>query len=126
MWLRRGITDQLTNYYIPKKCFAMCNYLQSQPSQCEKSLVFLNSKDQKSVLPPLQAYENCPRWKAEVDSNNRTLEEKHMFQLGPQMQALLQNVSERLGFSYRLTFGKHQHNIELIVVSGGHSDIIPG
>jgi len=28
-----------------------------------------------------------------------------MFELGPQMQALLQNVSERLGFGYRLTFG---------------------
>lgn len=62
-------------------------------------------------LPPalkndtlIQAYKNCPKWKAEVDNNSRTLEEKHMFELGPQMQALLQNVSDRLGFSYRLTF----------------------
>jgi hypothetical protein len=69
--------------------------------------VFLINIDQESVLTPLQAYKNCPKWKAEVDNNSRTLEEKHMFELGPQMQALLQNVSDRLGFSYRLTFGKH-------------------
>jgi len=35
------------------------------------------------------------------------MEEKRLFELSPQMQALLQNVSERLGFSYKLTFGKH-------------------
>lgn len=52
----------------------------------------------------IKAYDNCPRWSEEVGNNNRTFEEKHMFQLGPQMQALLQNVSERLGFGYRLTF----------------------
>lgn len=62
-------------------------------------------------LPPalkndtlIQAYKNCPKWKAEVDNNTRTVEEKRLFELSPHMQALLQNVSERLGFSYRLTF----------------------
>ncbi|KDR19043.1 multiple inositol polyphosphate phosphatase 1-like [Zootermopsis nevadensis] len=52
----------------------------------------------------LKAYDNCPKWKEEVGNTNKTLEEKHLFQMGPQMQALLQNVSERLGFGYKLTF----------------------
>jgi hypothetical protein len=67
--------------------------------------MLMNNKQSMLNLPPLQAYDSCPIWKEDVGNNNRTLEEKHMFQLGPQMQALLQNVSERLGFGYRLTFG---------------------
>ncbi|KAJ4443227.1 hypothetical protein ANN_04895 [Periplaneta americana] len=52
----------------------------------------------------IKPYDSCPKWKKEVGNNNRTLEEKHLFEMGPLMQALVQNVSERLGFSYKLTY----------------------
>jgi hypothetical protein len=81
-----------------------------QLSQHEKYACVPEKLKQKCVSSPPQAYDNCPKWKEEVD-NNHTLEEKHMFQLGPQMQALLQNVSGRLGFGYRLTFGMLQYVI---------------
>ncbi|KAJ9582182.1 hypothetical protein L9F63_003469 [Diploptera punctata] len=55
----------------------------------------------------LKAYLNgrwCQRWKDLVDNNNDTFREKSLFEMGPQMQNLIQNVSQRLGFNYRLTY----------------------
>lgn len=52
----------------------------------------------------LRGYNTCTRWKEEVDKNNDTFIEKRLFEMGQQMQLLIQNVSERLGFNYRLTY----------------------
>ena len=55
-----------------------------------------------------QGYDSCTKWKDEIDNNNDTFREERLFEMGPQMQLLNQNVSERLGFTYRLKPRKYK------------------
>jgi hypothetical protein len=102
--MARNSFAKLMTVSFSRTLHSLVNYGAS-PLFIRNKPVLLKSKQSIPNLLPLQAYDSCPIWKQDVGNNNRTLEEKNMFQLGHQMQALLQNVSERLGFGYRLTFG---------------------
>ncbi|PSN34766.1 Multiple inositol polyphosphate phosphatase 1 [Blattella germanica] len=52
----------------------------------------------------IKGYDICRKWKDEIDNNNQTYEEKRLYEMGTEMNRLLQNVSSRLGFSYSLTY----------------------
>ncbi|XP_063240305.1 multiple inositol polyphosphate phosphatase 1-like [Bacillus rossius redtenbacheri] len=70
------------------------------------SIHFMEPTENDTLLRP---YHVCDTWRKQVDENPETYKEMHLFEEGPEMQNLIQNVSSRLGFRYKLNI--HQINM---------------
>nr|CAD7202271.1 unnamed protein product [Timema douglasi] len=87
--------------------YAEKDHAQESADAFARSLFSSNSGAIYFPSPPendtlLMPNTNCAKWRDEVEGNPEVLKEVKLFDEGPEMRALVHNVSTRLGFRYDL------------------------